>query len=108
MYDDNECSVRHLRPIERTALCAGVDEGGKGQCNGDSGGPLLSELGQVGIVSWSRKPCTIAPYPGVYTEVSAFTHWILNTIVDAELENDSSRPGTPITIGNLRISFDKQ
>lgn len=22
---------------------------------------------QAGIVSWSMKPCTIAPYPGVFT-----------------------------------------
>lgn len=25
---------------------------------------------QVGVVSWSVKPCAVAPYPGVYTDIS--------------------------------------
>lgn len=43
---------------------------------GDSGGPLWVNGQQVGIVSWSEKPCTIAPYPGVFTEVSWYVDWI--------------------------------
>uniref|UniRef100_A0A1B0DG28 Uncharacterized protein n=1 Tax=Phlebotomus papatasi TaxID=29031 RepID=A0A1B0DG28_PHLPP len=43
---------------------------------GDSGGPLLLNGIQVGIVSWSVKPCTIAPYPGVFTEVAYYIDWI--------------------------------
>lgn len=31
---------------------------------------------QVGIVSWSIKPCTIPPYPGVYTAVAPYIEWI--------------------------------
>lgn len=65
-------------------LCAGVASGGKGQCSGDSGGPLILEDGtQVGLVSWSMKPCTIAPYPGVYTKVSHFIDWIRNKTMNA-------------------------
>jgi secreted trypsin-like serine protease len=30
----------------------------------------------VGIVSWSIKPCAVAPYPGVYTDVSKYIDWI--------------------------------
>lgn len=78
-----------------TNICGGIPEGGKGQCSGDSGGPLLVDGVQVGIVSWSvrnsekfleaqsveivdsqEKPCTIAPYPGVYTGVSHYLDWI--------------------------------
>lgn len=57
-------------------ICGGVDEGGKGQCSGDSGGPLIHDNKQVGIVSWSIKPCTVAPYPGVYCKVANYIDWI--------------------------------
>lgn len=48
----------------------------KGQCSGDSGGPLFVDEIQVGIVSWSMKPCAIAPYPGVFTGVGFYVDWI--------------------------------
>ena len=35
---------------------------------------------QVGIVSWSVKPCTTPPYPGVYAAVAHFTDWIEETL----------------------------
>uniref|UniRef100_A0A1I8ND40 Peptidase S1 domain-containing protein n=1 Tax=Musca domestica TaxID=7370 RepID=A0A1I8ND40_MUSDO len=78
IYSDNECQERHnYQTNPEYHICGGVDEGGKGQCSGDSGGPLLYNGNvQLGIVSWSRKPCTIAPYPGVYTKVSHYIHWI--------------------------------
>jgi len=44
---------------------------------GDSGGPLFVNGEQVGIVSWSQKPCGIPPFPGVYTEVSWYVDWII-------------------------------
>jgi secreted trypsin-like serine protease len=47
---------------------------------GDSGGPILDDAGvQVGIVSWSKKPCGILGYPGVYARVSAEFDWIKET-----------------------------
>lgn len=76
LYSDKECQVAHNYDTNRDNICAGVDEGGKGQCSGDSGGPLTFGKIQVGLVSWSIKPCTIAPYPGVYTKVSHFINWI--------------------------------
>lgn len=42
----------------------------------DSGGPLLVNGVQVGIVSWSIKPCATPPYPGVYTAVASYINWI--------------------------------
>jgi len=48
---------------------------------GDSGGPLFVDGQQVGIVSWSYKPCTVAPYPGVYTEVAWYVDWINSYIL---------------------------
>ena len=40
------------------------------------GGPLLVNGVQIGVVSWSVKPCAIAPFPGVYTDVTHFIDWI--------------------------------
>ncbi|XP_034486952.1 chymotrypsin-2-like [Drosophila innubila] len=77
VYSDEECSLRHRGATDpRYHICGGVDEGGKGQCSGDSGGPLLFNGQQVGIVSWSIKPCAVAPYPGVYCRVASYIDWI--------------------------------
>ncbi|MDO6460794.1 serine protease [Granulosicoccaceae sp. 1_MG-2023] len=65
--------------IADSQVCAGLDEGGKDSCAGDSGGPMMvevdGELAQAGIVSFGAG-CAVAGYPGVYTRVSAFTDWI--------------------------------
>ncbi|XP_033167167.1 chymotrypsin-2 [Drosophila mauritiana] len=77
IYSDEECTSRHNGQTDpKYHICGGVDEGGKGQCSGDSGGPLIYNGQQVGIVSWSMKPCTVAPYPGVYCKVSQYVDWI--------------------------------
>ncbi|XP_061397643.1 chymotrypsin-2-like [Musca vetustissima] len=120
IFSDAECSRRHGIDIHPTNICAGVPEGGKGQCSGDSGGPLIVKNTQVGIVSWSRKPCTAYPYPGVFTEVSAYVAWILETILDAEDEEDFGDSqeglsgidgilsGNLIVIGSKRLAFLKK
>jgi trypsin len=66
-------------------ICAGVIGGGKDSCQGDSGGPLwaLDEAKQtrmlVGVVS-SGKGCARPRYPGIYTNVSEYYFWILETM----------------------------
>ncbi|PSN49711.1 hypothetical protein C0J52_16337 [Blattella germanica] len=114
VYSDANCQSIHYYTIHDSNICAGVPEGGKGQCSlssriiysdliqpgtlpvemeptpahmpakvvgwgvpyGDSGGPLLANGHQVGIVSWTLPPCGLAGYPGVYTEVSWYIDWI--------------------------------
>lgn len=60
-------------------LCSGRVAGGVDACYGDSGGPLVATiLGTrrlVGIVS-SGIDCADPDYPGLYTRVSTFAHWI--------------------------------
>ncbi|XP_065354168.1 mite allergen Der p 3-like [Calliphora vicina] len=81
IYSDKDCNAKHNGTTTYHHICAGVDEGGKGQCSGDSAGPLFHKGSvQLGIVSWSIKPCTAAPYPGVYTKVSHYIDWIYNHI----------------------------
>ena len=58
-------------PVTLRMVCAGVPEGGKDACQGDSGGALLLKKSgkQVGIVSWG-KGCAQKEYPGVYTNLA--------------------------------------
>lgn len=71
-----------------TMLCAGLVEGGKDACNGDSGGPLLvptasGEMKQVGIVSFGMtENCAMPDVYGVYTKVSAFSDFIGERLCD--------------------------
>ncbi|XP_023346672.1 chymotrypsin-like elastase family member 2A [Eurytemora carolleeae] len=65
-----------------TLMCA-VEEGPKGSCKGDSGGPLIIKgitgaFTQIGIVSFGRgnQRCTSDDFPGVYTRVSPYLDWI--------------------------------
>ncbi|KAF2882713.1 hypothetical protein ILUMI_23446 [Ignelater luminosus] len=81
IYTDEECSKAHGSRVDsRYHLCGGVPEGGKGQCNGDSGGSLTHNGVQHGVVSWSVKPCTIKGYPGVYARVVSYVDWIYQQV----------------------------
>jgi len=62
-----------------TMLCAQGPSFTTDTCQGDSGGPLVitvaSEPVLAGVTSFGEG-CAESPYPGVYTEVSAFQPWI--------------------------------
>lgn len=64
IFSAADCGKLHNNKIHATNICGGVIGGGMGQCSGDSGGPLIVDGLQVGIVSWSMKPCTVPPFPG--------------------------------------------
>ncbi|CAF3023785.1 unnamed protein product [Rotaria sp. Silwood2] len=77
-YNHSTCatSINHIK----TQFCAGVYEGGKGPCIGDSGGPILRWIGnrweQVGIVSYAMYGCALANYSTVFTRIAAYNDWI--------------------------------
>lgn len=58
-------------------LCSLND--GKGICYGDSGGPLLCDGHQVGIIAASDG-CAEANHPVIYTRVDKYTDWIYDII----------------------------
>ncbi|KAF5290819.1 hypothetical protein FQA39_LY14581 [Lamprigera yunnana] len=76
IYSHEDCKAAHPSVFYEHHLCSGIFEGGKGQCSGDSGGPLTAGGKQHGIVSWSVKPCALIGYPGVYARVASYINWI--------------------------------
>lgn len=73
-------------PLTENMLCAGLPEGGRDACYGDSGGPLFVDGPngpvQVGVVSWGAGPadaeaaCGFANAYGVYTRLARYRGWI--------------------------------
>ena len=59
IFTASDCNDLHNAKVHYTNICGGVIEGGKGQCSGDSGGPMLVDGVLVGIVSWSIKVRTL-------------------------------------------------
>lgn len=66
------------RIIVDEQICT-YDRVGTGSCNGDSGGPLITQDGRLaGIVSYGI-PCAIG-VPDIYTKVSAYLNFIQSVI----------------------------
>jgi secreted trypsin-like serine protease len=87
--------------VDQSMICAGASVGGKGACNGDSGGPLIirgSEATQdlqVGIVSWGTKTCAIVDHPSVFTRVSTYRKWVQDYICQYSKVKPSSCSNVP-------------
>lgn len=73
-------------PLTGNMICAGLADGARDACNGDSGGPLFISgkegFMQIGVVSWGEGPanagaaCGHANAYGVYTRISNYLDWI--------------------------------
>ncbi|XP_068083150.1 trypsin-like isoform X2 [Anabrus simplex] len=68
--------IRPTIPIDRRVVCTLPRLNGKGTCEGDSGGPLISDGMVVGITSFGGENCIPVAYPSVYTKVAYFRDWI--------------------------------
>ncbi|KAL7296685.1 hypothetical protein TKK_0010100 [Trichogramma kaykai] len=70
--------------VDKRILCAGYDAGGIDACQGDSGGPLMFPLRNtwylVGVVSTGFQ-CASAGFPGVYSRVSEFLGFLIDSLV---------------------------
>jgi len=77
--DQNCQSAYGSQFFEESMICGGDPAGGKDSCVGDAGGPLVcTDLDKpylCGLVSWGSG-CGRPGFPGIYTEVSAYTEWI--------------------------------
>ncbi|XP_057717297.1 transmembrane protease serine 9-like isoform X2 [Corythoichthys intestinalis] len=105
------CNYSGVINITDNMICAGLSEGGKGGCHGDSGGPMVCKQGSVwvqsGVVSFGV-PCSVPEFPTVFARVSQYQEWISNqTGVDnlpgfvtftsscTDPDRDVSCPGLP-------------
>ncbi len=81
--------------ISNDMLCAGLPQGGRDACLGDSGGPLLAKVQNswalVGVVSFGSG-CAEAGKPGVYTNLGNYFDNFINRYVLPE--NSQSYPVT--------------
>ncbi|CRK99624.1 CLUMA_CG012936, isoform A [Clunio marinus] len=68
IWDQHECFVKWFGEITSNMFCAG-GEPGYDSCNGDSGGAMVVDGVQVGIVSTGATTCGIN-FPGVYTNIT--------------------------------------
>ena len=80
-------SYENLTVIGDSQFCAGIVEGGKDACSGDSGGPLtvLETKKHIiaGVVSFGMG-CGRAEYPGVYSKVDFYVPWIMKVLDQSE------------------------
>ncbi|KAL0850915.1 hypothetical protein ABMA28_006824 [Loxostege sticticalis] len=64
------------RVVTDNMICTGwLNVGGRDQCVGDEGGPLMHNNIVVGVTSW-RQVCGSQQYPGVNTRVPRYSAWI--------------------------------
>lgn len=87
VVSDEECNKDYSSAgapeIAPSMICAGLPEGGKDSCQGDSGGPFINTQDKtlLGVVSWGIG-CGRAGYPGVYTQVSYYIDWVMDTMAN--------------------------
>uniref|UniRef100_A0A1A9X5G5 Peptidase S1 domain-containing protein n=1 Tax=Glossina brevipalpis TaxID=37001 RepID=A0A1A9X5G5_9MUSC len=95
-------------------LCAGYLEGERDACKGDSGGSLLCNGVQAGIISWGDG-CAKPYSPGVYANVAYYKDWILEqgkvhngtlpTFVNGNIGAvNNSTNGTNVAVANFSLS----
>jgi hypothetical protein len=92
--------------ITANMLCAGLAEGGKDSCYGDSGGPLIVPDGgggwlQAGIVSWGYG-CAQPNAYGVYTRLSNYKSWIAGLITETPTFTPTSFIYLPVALARER------
>ncbi|CAL8308420.1 unnamed protein product [Lota lota] len=80
IIDRADCLQSYGSGLTLSMMCAGLMEGGRDTCLGDSGGPLTCRHASghwfvTGITSWGHG-CGRVGYPGVYTRVTSIREWI--------------------------------
>ncbi|KAJ8719647.1 hypothetical protein PYW08_011822 [Mythimna loreyi] len=74
-----ECDRVFSGFIRDTNICAS-GEGGRGTCNGDSGGPLAVRIGNrnvvIGLASFGSSRGCEAGLPSAFSRVSSYVNWI--------------------------------
>ncbi|XP_030592409.1 prostasin-like [Archocentrus centrarchus] len=85
IVSDSDCSKSYkgVTTITKNMICAGQTEGGKGFCQGDGGGPMVSKNSSIWVqagISIFGVRCAEPKFPGVSTRVSQYQSWINSKI----------------------------
>ncbi|KAG8224882.1 hypothetical protein J437_LFUL004623 [Ladona fulva] len=90
VVNNSRCAETLHVTMDETFMCAGTVEG-EATCIGDSGGPLMmhesvihyrpgEQWVVVAIVQGGTWICGTKGFPGLYTRVEPYIHWILDNI----------------------------
>ncbi|KFO09149.1 Coagulation factor X, partial [Balearica regulorum gibbericeps] len=73
------CKLALYSPVTENMFCAGYDKDGRDACQGDGGGPHVTQYNGTyfvtGIISWGEGCGRQGKY-GVYTKLSKFLPWV--------------------------------
>ncbi|XP_036412650.1 vitamin K-dependent protein C-like isoform X2 [Colossoma macropomum] len=79
LVDHDECTRHMVNNLTQNVLCAGIIGKVRDACEGDSGGPMMTQYHNtwflIGLVSWGEG-CGRTDKLGIYTKVSNYLEWI--------------------------------
>jgi len=105
IVDFNQCNASNSYggALTHNMICAGYFVSNRDSCYGDSGGPLIVDNILVGIVS-TGYGCAEDGFPGVYTKVQNYAHWIETYVPKQEIPIPIPIPiGKPIKNNTLWV-----
>ncbi|KFP87029.1 Coagulation factor X, partial [Apaloderma vittatum] len=77
--DKDTCKLALQNPVTEIMFCAGYDKDGKDACQGDGGGPHVTQYNGTyfvtGVISWEEGCGNRGKY-GVYTNLTKFLPWV--------------------------------
>lgn len=91
IVDTQRCNISYQGMIGAKMFCAGTMTGGRDACQGDSGGGLMCEGVITGVVSFGYG-CGRPRFPGVYTDVSAYSEFIESALSFEGTHDDIPQP----------------
>lgn len=77
---DQECRWAYWGAMTPGMVCAGVTQGEKDSCQGESGGPVVYREQLQGLLSRSMECCAQPGYPGIYTNLCKYQARIQETM----------------------------
>ncbi|XP_075281223.1 coagulation factor X [Opisthocomus hoazin] len=84
--DENTCKLALNKPVTKNMFCAGYDKDGRDVCQGDGGGPHVTEYNGTyfvtGVTSWGEGCGRPGKY-GVYTRLSKFLPWVRSVLTES-------------------------
>ena len=114
LVSKQRCENSYPGGVDESMLCAGLDGGGIGLCEGDSGAPLVCEFDGTwyleGIASWTGGECAEPYYYDVFSNIRTLRSWLsthIHTIVTptASPQNPSSPQNQSLSaIGKRNIA----